>query len=129
MSGQASTTSSGSTRAMSAITRSGGSTLSLVTNRCSSSRPSSFPGKKRSTPTSRIVATRARLASPTDADNQHPMSLARGLELIRAGEYFEAHEELEDEWREAPAGERDFLQGLVRRGRMAARGAGKPSRL
>ena len=41
------------------------------------------------------------------------MSLERGLELIRAGEYFEAHEELEDEWREAPAEERDFLQGLV----------------
>jgi predicted metal-dependent hydrolase len=41
------------------------------------------------------------------------MGLARGLELIRAGEYFEAHEELEDEWRDAPAGERDFLQGLV----------------
>jgi predicted metal-dependent hydrolase len=37
----------------------------------------------------------------------------RGLELIRAGEYFEAHEELEDEWRVAPAEERDFLQGLV----------------
>jgi uncharacterized protein len=41
------------------------------------------------------------------------MGLKRGLELIRAGEYFEAHEELEDEWREAPAEERDFLQGLV----------------
>jgi uncharacterized protein len=41
------------------------------------------------------------------------MSLERGLELIRAGEYFEAHEELEDEWREAPDEERDFLQGLV----------------
>jgi uncharacterized protein len=41
------------------------------------------------------------------------VSLERGLELIRAGEYFEAHEELEDEWREAPASERDFLQGLV----------------
>ena len=41
------------------------------------------------------------------------MSLERGLELIRAGEYFEAHEELEDEWREASEGERDFLQGLV----------------
>jgi hypothetical protein len=39
--------------------------------------------------------------------------LARGLELIRSGAYFEAHEELEDEWREAPAEERDFLQGLV----------------
>jgi uncharacterized protein len=37
----------------------------------------------------------------------------RGVELIRGGAYFEAHEELEDEWREAPASERDFLQGLV----------------
>lgn len=41
------------------------------------------------------------------------MSLERGLELIRAGDYFEAHEELEDEWREASSVERDFLQGLV----------------
>jgi hypothetical protein len=41
------------------------------------------------------------------------VTLERGLELIRAGEYFEAHEELEDEWRDAPTAERDFLQGLV----------------
>lgn len=41
------------------------------------------------------------------------MSLERGLELIREGEYFDAHEELEDEWRVAPTRERDFLQGLV----------------
>ena len=41
------------------------------------------------------------------------MSLESGLDLIHAGAYFEAHEELEDEWRDAPAGERDFLQGLV----------------
>ena len=41
------------------------------------------------------------------------MGLEEGLELIRAGAYFEAHEELEDEWREAPPAERDFLQGLV----------------
>jgi predicted metal-dependent hydrolase len=41
------------------------------------------------------------------------MGLERGLELISAGDYFEAHEELEDEWREAPDEERDFLQGLV----------------
>jgi predicted metal-dependent hydrolase len=32
---------------------------------------------------------------------------------MREGSYFEAHEELEDEWRTAPAAERDFLQGLV----------------
>jgi predicted metal-dependent hydrolase len=41
------------------------------------------------------------------------VGLEEGLELIRAGAYFEAHEELEDEWRTAPAAERDFLQGLV----------------
>ena len=39
--------------------------------------------------------------------------LAAGLELIRVGSYFEAHEELEDAWRAAPAEERDFFQGLV----------------
>ena len=37
----------------------------------------------------------------------------RGLEAIRAGRYFEAHEELEDTWREAADEERDFFQGLV----------------
>ena len=41
------------------------------------------------------------------------MGLDEGLQLIRNGAYFEAHEELEDEWRTAPAAERDFLQGLV----------------
>ena len=41
------------------------------------------------------------------------MALREGLELIRQGSYFDAHEELEDEWRTAPAAERDFLQGLV----------------
>jgi uncharacterized protein len=37
----------------------------------------------------------------------------RGLDEIRAANYFEAHEELEDAWRAAPAEERDFFQGLV----------------
>jgi predicted metal-dependent hydrolase len=37
----------------------------------------------------------------------------RGLELIRAGSYFEAHEELELAWRAADRCERDFFQGLV----------------
>ena len=40
-------------------------------------------------------------------------ALGRGLALLRAGEWFAAHEELEDAWRAAPAAERDFLQGLV----------------
>jgi predicted metal-dependent hydrolase len=39
--------------------------------------------------------------------------LERGLELIRAGEFFAAHEELELAWRAADEGERDFFQGLV----------------
>ncbi|HUJ56112.1 MAG TPA: DUF309 domain-containing protein [Gaiellaceae bacterium] len=37
----------------------------------------------------------------------------RGLALIREGEFFAAHEELETAWRAAPPGERDFFQGLV----------------
>jgi predicted metal-dependent hydrolase len=41
------------------------------------------------------------------------MGLERGVALIRSGSYFEAHEELEGEWRGAPEPERDFLQGLV----------------
>jgi uncharacterized protein len=39
--------------------------------------------------------------------------LARGLELIRGGEFFAAHEVLEDAWRAAEPAERDFYQGLV----------------
>ena len=39
--------------------------------------------------------------------------LETGLELIRYGEFFAAHEELEDAWRAAKPGERDFYQGLV----------------
>src|SRR5215471_6786936 len=39
--------------------------------------------------------------------------LARGLDLIRARQFFEAHEELELAWRAADPGERDFYQGLV----------------
>jgi uncharacterized protein len=39
--------------------------------------------------------------------------LARGLDLIRAGEYFTAHEVLEDAWRAADESERDYFQGLV----------------
>ncbi len=39
--------------------------------------------------------------------------LAAGLELMRRGAYFEAHEELELAWRAADGPERDFFQGLV----------------
>lgn len=37
----------------------------------------------------------------------------RGLELMAAGEFFAAHEELETAWRAATPAERDFFQGLV----------------
>ena len=40
-------------------------------------------------------------------------ALRHGLELLRAGVWFEAHEELELAWRAAPEPERDFCQGLV----------------
>ena len=39
--------------------------------------------------------------------------LETGLDLIRRGEYFAAHEQLEDAWRAAEPDERDFYQGLV----------------
>jgi predicted metal-dependent hydrolase/ADP-ribose pyrophosphatase YjhB (NUDIX family) len=39
--------------------------------------------------------------------------LTRGLAQIARGEYFEAHESLEDVWRAADPPERDFFQGLV----------------
>jgi uncharacterized protein len=41
------------------------------------------------------------------------VAFKRGLEAIRAGRYFAAHEELEEAWHAAPADERDFFQGLV----------------
>jgi len=41
------------------------------------------------------------------------VSLEAGLELMRRERWFDAHEALEDEWRDAPGPERDFLQGLV----------------
>ena len=40
-------------------------------------------------------------------------AFARGLSLVREGEFFAAHEELELAWRAAAADERDFFQGLV----------------
>jgi uncharacterized protein len=54
----------------------------------------------------RSASRTARSRSPSD-------ELARGLNLIRRGEFFAAHEELEDAWRAAPPDERDFFQGLV----------------
>src|SRR5215218_993717 len=59
---------------------------------------------------SRFAAGRARSARRVTADRDE---LERGLELIDRGEYFAAHEVLEDLWCAAEAVERDFFQGLV----------------
>jgi uncharacterized protein len=39
--------------------------------------------------------------------------LSCGISLIETGDFFAAHEVLEEAWREAPETERDFFQGLV----------------
>ena len=39
--------------------------------------------------------------------------LQRGIDLFNRGEFFEAHELLEDVWRAAAGEEKKFLQGLV----------------
>jgi predicted metal-dependent hydrolase len=46
-------------------------------------------------------------------DSIEAEAYVRGLELVRRGEFFAAHEELEIAWRAAAAEERDFFQGLV----------------
>jgi predicted metal-dependent hydrolase len=51
-----------------------------------------------------------RSRSPTE---RSASELDSGLDLIRRGEYFAAHEELELAWRAASPDERDFFQGLV----------------
>jgi uncharacterized protein len=48
--------------------------------------------------------------SPTE---RSASAFEAGLDLIRRGEYFAAHEELELAWRAAALEERDFFQGLV----------------
>jgi uncharacterized protein len=39
--------------------------------------------------------------------------LDEGVRLFKAGDYFLAHETLEEHWVEAEASERNFLQGLI----------------
>jgi uncharacterized protein len=43
----------------------------------------------------------------------HEIAYERGLELFNRGEFFDAHEVLEDVWRAAPPAEKKFLQGLI----------------
>src|SRR5262249_60616454 len=67
----------------------------------------------RTSSTAQSSSTRTRCRSRTARSGSQSEELARGLDLIRRGEFFAAHEELEDAWRAAPAEERDFFQGLV----------------
>src|SRR4051794_12610123 len=92
---------------MSAITRSGGSTPSVVSKRCSGRSASSLPRMKRSTPHRRIVAMPEPDVSTVTRCYQH------GLELARDGRFFDAHEAFEIAWRACADEERDFFQGLV----------------
>jgi len=59
----------------------------------------------------RASSRAASLAAPVTSEAEE--QLEAGLALIRAGRFFEAHEELELVWRAAAAVERDFYQGLV----------------
>ena len=43
----------------------------------------------------------------------HEDGFRRGIELFNKGEFFDAHEVLEDVWRAAPGPEKKFLQGLT----------------
>src|SRR5476649_462861 len=94
-------------RAISAITRSGRSTPSAVTKRCSVKTPSSLARMKRSTPHSRIVAMSEADVSTVARHYQD------GLALGARGAWFEAHEAFETAWRACASDERDFFQGLV----------------
>jgi len=44
---------------------------------------------------------------------EYSSPLAKGVALFNQGDFFQAHEALEDVWRAAPAGEKKFLQGLI----------------
>jgi len=72
-----------------------------------------FPAKEEVDPDQQDRRHAATVALPTDGARFGAMGLQEGLELMRNGSYFDAHEELEDEWRTSADAERDFLQGLV----------------
>jgi len=50
------------------------------------------------------------MSQPGHVNLEH---LRKGIELFNRGEFFDAHEVLEDVWRGAPAEQKKFLQGVV----------------
>ncbi|HWD08763.1 MAG TPA: DUF309 domain-containing protein [Actinomycetota bacterium] len=49
----------------------------------------------------------------TDSLGELPPHLVEGIRLFASGQYFLAHETLEEYWVDAPAEERSFYQGLI----------------
>jgi predicted metal-dependent hydrolase len=45
--------------------------------------------------------------------HSHETAFQHGIELFNSGKFFEAHEVLEDVWRESKGDRKQFLQGLV----------------
>lgn len=50
---------------------------------------------------------------PASAPSPLPARCREGIDLFHEGQYFLAHEVLEDVWREAPPADRKFFQGLI----------------
>jgi predicted metal-dependent hydrolase len=63
--------------------------------------------------TSSTTRSKSRPTPSTSRAATFASSFQTGLDLIRRGEFFAAHEELELAWRAAEDPERDFFQGLV----------------
>jgi uncharacterized protein len=51
--------------------------------------------------------------SENDCDSPLHSEALRGIALFNAGEYFEAHEALENAWRDEPGPIRDLYQGIL----------------
>src|SRR5690348_2187221 len=71
---------------------------------------STTSARAKTSSTGRSSCARTTSRSPTE---RSASGLEEGLQLIRSGEYFAAHEELELVWRASAPEERDFFQGLV----------------
>src|SRR5262245_21821628 len=90
-----------------------GSSTRTTTSRARGTVGSTTRGPARTTSTSRFRRRHTRCGSRTERSRSVSTDLERGLELARQGEYFEAHEALEDAWRASEPEEKDFFQGLV----------------
>lgn len=60
-----------------------------------------------------VIAPPARFGKQAGEDARRSPYLQEGLRLFEEGDYFLAHETLEEHWLEVEAAERDFFQGLI----------------